>query len=131
MRPSQAADPASAALPVFETLTAAHTWEQGLITGSGRVGAVIFGAPESLTICFSHERFFLPANPRPRSPAIAPALNEIREALASGDAAHAAALVATAAERSGYEGDLVWTDPLGICATFNPPRSCARCTSAW
>lgn len=105
-------------IPVFHTTTPAPTWEDGLITGSGRVGGVLFGPADELRLSLSHERFFLPANPRPPAPDIAPSLPLIREAILAGDSTRASALVTEAARRSGYDGDLIWTDPLGICATL-------------
>ncbi len=106
-------------LPVFHTTTPAPTWEEGLITGSGRVGGILFGPPDDLRISLSHERFFIPANPRPPAPDIAPALPLIREAILAGDSSRASDLVTEATRRSGYDGDLIWTDPLGICATLS------------
>ncbi|MEV1131155.1 glycoside hydrolase N-terminal domain-containing protein [Agromyces sp. NPDC049794] len=103
---------------MFHTETPAPTWEDGLITGSGRVGGVLFGPADELRLSLSHERFFLPANPRPPAPEIAPALPLIREAILAGDSARASDLVTEAARRSGFDGGLIWTDPLGICATL-------------
>ncbi|MBT2500588.1 hypothetical protein J7E25_15940 [Agromyces sp. ISL-38] len=52
------AAPHTQALPVFETRTdEAPGWEHGLITGSGRVGTMVFGPADRQTLCFSHERF--------------------------------------------------------------------------
>lgn len=103
---------------VFSTRTAAPTWEQGLIAGSGRVGAIVFGDTARQTVSFAHERSFLPANPRPAAPLLAPSLDAIRERALAGDGEGAGRLMAAAAEVSGFERDLVWTDPLGICATL-------------
>lgn len=114
-------------LPVYETESPAPTWEHGLITGSGRVGGVLFGPADELRLALAHERYFIPANPRPAAPDIAPALPAIREAILAGDSARASDLVAEAARSSGYDGDLVWTDPLGICATLtiSTPGGCS------
>jgi alpha-L-fucosidase 2 len=101
----------------FHTLTPAPTWEDGLITGSGRVGALVFGAADALRVTVAHERFFLPANPRPPAPDLRPALPSMRAALADGDADAAAAAFADALTADGFDG-LVWTDPLGLCATL-------------
>ncbi|WP_448003393.1 glycosyl hydrolase family 95 catalytic domain-containing protein [Agromyces bauzanensis] len=116
--PTSATAPLDRVLPVFHTTTPAPTWEEGLITGSGRVGGVLFGPADELRLSLSHEHFFIPANPRPAAPDIAPALPEIREAIMAGDSARASDLVTEAARQSGYDGDLIWTDPLGICATL-------------
>jgi len=41
----------------------AETWEQGLITGNGTIGANVFSRPLNETIIFTHERLFLPQGP--------------------------------------------------------------------
>lgn len=107
-------------LPPFtwHTETPAPGWEHALITGGGRVGAMVFGDIEALTVSVSHERFFLPANPRPHAPVVAPLLGEIRAALREGDSERASDLLERAAAESGYDDRLIWTDPLGICATL-------------
>lgn len=102
----------------FTTATPTDTWEAGLITGSGRVGAIVHGAPDRLRIALAHERFFLPANPRPPAPDMAAALPGMRRHLLAGDAAAASEAMVRAARASGYDG-LVWTDPLGMCATLS------------
>lgn len=102
----------------FTTGTAADTWEDGLITGGGGVGAIVYGRPDHLRISLAHERFFVPANPRPPAPELVAVLPEMRERLLAGDAATAAATMTHAARASGYEG-LIWTDPLGMCATLS------------
>lgn len=116
------------ALPIYHTATPAPTWEDGLITGSGRVGGVLFGPADDLRLSLSHEDFFIPANPRPAAPDIAPALPAIREAILAGDSERASDLVTEAARRSGYDGGLIWTDPLGICATLAiaTPAGCSE-----
>lgn len=103
---------------VFETATGAPTWEHGLVVGSGSVGAVMFGPADRQVVSLSHERFFLPINPRPAAPDVAPVLDELRRAVLAGDTARASRLMAQAAHASGYADGLVWTDPLGICATL-------------
>ncbi|HTN55568.1 MAG TPA: glycoside hydrolase N-terminal domain-containing protein [Microbacterium sp.] len=102
----------------FTTRTPAVTWEDGLIVGSGRVGAVVHGAPDRLLISLAHERFFLPANPRPDAPDLRDVLAEMRAGLLAGDGAVAAGALGRAAHDAGYDG-LVWTDPLGMCATLS------------
>ena len=103
---------------VFETATEAPTWEDGLVVGSGRVGAVVFGPADRQVVSLSHERFFVPVNPRPAAPDVTPVLGELRRAVLAGDTARANRLMAQAAHASGYADGLVWTDPLGICATL-------------
>ena len=107
----------AAGLEPFTSDSAAPTWEQGLIVGSGRVGALVFGAPGAITVSLSHERFFLPANPTPKAPAIAGALDDIRHALLDGDNELASGLMMQAANTAGFD-KLIWTNPLAICATL-------------
>lgn len=103
---------------VWRTRTPAPEWGDGLIVGSGRVGALVFGPLEALMVSVAHERFFLPANPHPPAPLIAPSLDSLREAVRAGDGEHAGELLADAARASGFADDLIWTDPLAICATL-------------
>ncbi len=108
----------SATITPFETVSPAPTWEDGTIAGSGRVGALVFGPPQAQTVSLSHELFFLPANPTPAAPVIAPELENIRRAVLDGDGARAGELLSRAAAASGYPDGLIWTNPLGICATL-------------
>lgn len=103
---------------VFITATDAPTWEEGLIVGSGRVGAVVHGPADELTVSLAHERWFLPVNARPDAPDLAPVREELHRALLAGDADTASAALARGARGSGYDDGLIWTDPLGICATI-------------
>lgn len=102
----------------FETRTPAPTWEDALIVGSGRVGALVYGRADRLIVSFAHERFFLPANERPAVPDLRPVLPELRELLQAGYSAAASEVLESAARTAGYDG-LVWTDPLGMCATLS------------
>jgi alpha-L-fucosidase 2 len=104
--------------PLLATATAAPTWEEGLVVGSGRIGAVAHGPADAITVSLAHERWFPPVNPRPRAPDLRPRLDAIRRALLAGDADTASAELVAGARDSGYDDGLVWTDPLGICATL-------------
>ena len=61
-----AADFASAGKPLpvpergFVSSQPAETWEQGLISGNGTIGANVLSRPLDETIVFTHERMFLP-----------------------------------------------------------------------
>lgn len=104
---------------VFRTRTPAPRWEDGLIAGSGRVGALVHGSADALRISLAHERFFLPANPRPAAPDLRAALPDLRAAVDERDAGESASTVLRAAlTAAGYDG-LVWTDPLGLCAVLS------------
>jgi hypothetical protein len=102
----------------FHTRTPAPTWEDGLVTGSGRVGVVLHGPAPRQVLTLTHERFFVPVNPRPPAPDLRPVLGELRGAVLAGGAKHAGTLLTHGLRASGYPDGLVWTDPLGICATL-------------
>ncbi|MCA4131728.1 glycoside hydrolase family 95 protein [Arthrobacter sp. M4] len=104
--------------PVFVTATDARCWEEGLIVGSGRIGAVAYGPADAITISLAHERYFLPVNPRPDAPDLAPVRERLRDAFLSGDAEVASAALGDGVRASGYGDSLIWTDPLGLCATL-------------
>ena len=60
-----AASPAvSESLPVpergFVSSRSAETWEEGLISGNGTIGANVLSRPLDERIIFTHERLFLP-----------------------------------------------------------------------
>jgi hypothetical protein len=54
------------------------SWEHGLLSGNGTVGAVVLSQPLDETVIFSHERMFLPERPPMLPPLTAPRLFEIR-----------------------------------------------------
>ncbi len=62
----------------------AETWEQGLLSGNGTIGANVFGRPLDETIIFSHERLFLPMGAPVMPPDSAPRLFEIRRLIERG-----------------------------------------------
>jgi alpha-L-fucosidase 2 len=103
---------------VFVTSTAAHTWEDGLIVGSGRVGAVVHGPADAISVSLAHEDYFLPVNPRPAAPDLASVREGLRSALLGGDADAASTALGRQALAAGYDDGLIWTDPLGLCATL-------------
>jgi len=102
----------------FVTATEAPSWEEGLIVGSGRIGAVAYGPADAITISLAHERYFLPVNPRPDAPDLTPVRERLRDALLSGDADVASEALGDGVRASGYDDGLIWTDPLGLCATL-------------
>lgn len=100
----------------FVSTSPATRWDAGLLVGSGRVGAVLWGDPAEHRISIAHERFFLPTNPRPLPPDLVGARHAARRALLAGDPEAAATLIDDAS-RTG-SGELVWTDPLAPCAAL-------------
>lgn len=79
-----AARPASAAPGIrppergFVSSRPGPTWEHGLLSGNGTVGAIVMSQPLDETVIFSHERMFLPERPPMLPPPTAPRLFEIR-----------------------------------------------------
>jgi len=103
---------------VFRTKTPAPRWEDGALTGSGRVGAIVHGEPDDLRISLAHERFFLPANPRRAAPDLRGALPSLRAAVDEAhDGAGTTEALTAALTGAGFT-DLIWTDPLALCAVI-------------
>ena len=68
----------------FISSTPAETWEQGLISGNGTLGANVMSRPLQETIIFTHERLFLPQGPPHMPPDNAARLFEIRNLIDRG-----------------------------------------------
>jgi alpha-L-fucosidase 2 len=103
-------------LDTFVSTTMAPRWDQGVVAGTGSVGAVLHGTPARHVIDLTHEEFFLPVmDPRP-APHLAPVLPEVRALLLDHAAADAARLVDERAQVSGMT-DLIWTDPFAPAAS--------------
>jgi len=60
------------------------TWEQGLLSGNGTVGASVLGRPLDEIIVFSHKRMFVPERDPLLPPAVATRLFEVRRLIDSG-----------------------------------------------
>jgi alpha-L-fucosidase 2 len=68
----------------FVSSRSGPTWEHGLLSGNGTVGAVVMSDPLDETVIFSHERMFLPERPPMMPPHTGPRLFEIRGLIARG-----------------------------------------------
>ena len=68
----------------FISSQSAETWEQGLISGNGTIGANVFSRPLDETIIFTHERLFLPMGPPKMPPDSSARLFEIRNLIERG-----------------------------------------------
>jgi len=68
----------------FISSTPAETWEHGLISGNGSIGANVLSRPLQETVIFTHERLFLPQGPPHMPPDNAARLFEIRSLIARG-----------------------------------------------
>lgn len=87
----------------------AVTWEEGLLSGNGTIGANIFGQPINETIVFSHERMFLPMGPPKMPPDQSARLFEIRQLIDRGLYKQAAQLQFDLTGQDGFW----YPDPFG------------------
>ncbi len=78
------------------------TWEQGLISGNGTVGASVLSRPLDELIVFSHERVFLPERPPMMPPDAGPRLFEIRQLIDRGLYQQATQLVFDISDQEGF-----------------------------
>lgn len=85
----------------------AKTWEEGLISGNGTIGANVFCKPLDETIVFTHERMFLPQGPPVMPPEQSSRLFEIRNLIDRGLYKQATQL---AFDFSGQDG-FMYPDP--------------------
>ncbi|MCX6874072.1 MAG: glycoside hydrolase N-terminal domain-containing protein [Verrucomicrobia bacterium] len=79
--PEPSPEPAAAAAVAFRgslSRVPAKRWEDGFVTGNGRMGALWFGDPANETLVASHCRLFLPLGNREVVPDLAAHLPEIR-----------------------------------------------------
>ena len=91
----------------FVSLRPGETWEEGLLTGNGTIGANMFSQPLNETIIFTHERLFLPSGDPLMPPDNGMRLFEIRRLIDRGLYRQAAQL---AADFSGQDG-FMYPDP--------------------
>jgi len=84
------------------------TWEQGLLSGNGTIGASVLGRPIEEVVVFSHKRMFVPERPPLLPPASATRLFEIRRLIDRGLYAEAGQL----AEDVGEQKSFLYPDPL-------------------
>jgi hypothetical protein len=79
-----------------------ETWEQGLISGNGTIGASMLSRPLDDLIVFSHERVFLPERPPLMPPDAGPRLFEIRQLIDRGLYRQATQLVFDISDQEGF-----------------------------
>jgi len=104
-----AADPSSPARG-FVSHQPANTWENALVSGNGKFGALVMGQPLDETIILNHARLLMPLN-QPLPPVdTASHLQEIRSLLSAGQYQKAADEVVELSHQEGYGGKR-WTDP--------------------
>ena len=94
----------------FVSSKPATNWDQALVSGNGKYGALVFGQPLDETIVLNHARLFMPVN-EPLPPVnTGEHLNEIRQMLSDGNYQQAADFVVELSKKEGYGGKR-WTDP--------------------
>ncbi len=96
--------------PGFFSTTRASNWEECLIAGNGRVGALVYGDPVNEIVTLSHERLFLPLTAPMPPIQMATVLDEVRALLLASRFEEAATLPVRLADGAGY-GGFRWTDP--------------------
>ena len=109
--PAAAAFPA-AGLPVpergFISSEPGKTWEEGLLSGNGTIGASVLGKPLEEIVVFSHKHMFAPERPPLLPPATATRLFEIRRLIDKGLYAQASRLAVDMVEQKTF----LYPDPL-------------------
>lgn len=90
--------------------TPARKWEDGFVSGNGRLGAVLFGPPENLTLVANHCRLFLPLGNREIVPDLAKDVPELRRLIHAQGYGAAMRFFLDKAKAQGYPG-LIPTDP--------------------
>ncbi|MEN7551035.1 glycoside hydrolase N-terminal domain-containing protein [Rapidithrix thailandica] len=89
----------------------AEKWQDALVTGNGRMGALVFGKPHSEQIIFNHEFLYeYIGSEQVNPPDIRQYLNKTRKLIIDGKYKEATAYSVEMAKKEGYSG-LLWTDP--------------------
>jgi alpha-L-fucosidase 2 len=86
----------------FISSAPAETWEQGLLSGNGSIGASVLSRPIEEIVVFSHKRMFVPERAPILPPPLATRLFEVRRLIDSGRYAQAAQLVSDVSEQKGF-----------------------------
>jgi len=89
----------------------AESWQQGLVTGNGHMGALLYGAPAEQHLLLNRAGLFMPMNPRIEPVDLRANLGELRELLARGEYQRAADRVVEISVEQGYPNETIWTDP--------------------
>jgi len=94
----------------FVSSEPATNWEHALVTGNGRIGALVYGRPLDETVVLNHARLYMPLPQSLPPPDTASRLGEIRRAISDGSYQRAADIVVEQSLKEGYSG-MQWTDP--------------------
>jgi alpha-L-fucosidase 2 len=88
----------------------ARRWEDAFVSGNGRLGAMLFGAPNDEVLVANHCRLFLPLGNREIVPDLAAHVPELRRIIREKNYDEAMKFFLGKAEGQGYPG-LIPTDP--------------------
>ena len=101
----------------------AKRWEFALVSGNGRMGAMVFGHPTRDTIIANHCRLFLPLGSREIVPDLAKHVPELRRIIRQQGYGKAMDFFLGKAREQGFPG-LIWTDPFhpGFFLTVRMPH---------
>ena len=102
----------SSVMPAHGTasIAPAGKWEYALVSGNGKMGAMVFGNPHDETIVANHARLFLPLGSREILPDLAKYVPELRTIIRKQGYKDAMAFFLGKAKEQGFPG-LIWTDP--------------------
>jgi alpha-L-fucosidase 2 len=110
--PPGAAAPAGRTLPMpergFVSSEPGATWEQGLLSGNGTIGASVLGRPLEEIVVLSHKHMFVPERDPLLPPATATRLFEVRRLIDRGLYAQAGQLAVDAS----VQKEFLYPDPL-------------------
>ena len=100
----------------------AREWEFGLVSGNGRMGALVYGDPAHEAIVACHCRLYLPLGSREIVPDLAGYLPELRKIIREKGYDAALNFYFGKAREQGFPG-LIWTDPFhpGFFLTIDMP----------
>jgi hypothetical protein len=101
----------------FLSTTMARRWDEGLVAGTGTVGAVLHGTPDRHVIDVTHEEFFFSTMDDRPAPQLATVLPTVQQLFLDGNPGTAAARVDQRAAECGFT-DLIWTDPFAPAASL-------------
>jgi hypothetical protein len=88
----------------------AKRWESAMVTGNGRMGAMVYGQPARETMVANHCRLFLPLGSREIVPDLAKRVPELRRIIRNKGYGAAMDFFLGEAKKQGFPG-IIWTDP--------------------
>lgn len=85
-------------------------WEDGFVSGNGRMGAVLFGEPGNESIVINHCRLFLPLGSKEIVPDVSSYVSQLRDTFLVKGSKQALSFLFSKAKEKGF-GGLINTDP--------------------